>query len=416
LAALAALAFVTALVRARAYAQVTSRPRTVVLRFEGWRADQARQATIDGLRSGYELLDEQTLIHTAARIAVDVSTPEGMAAVVEHLGVMLVVGGFIEGRGRGSTTTVWVMDARGNELSRRTTRGPVGRQTAGDISAAAAEAAAEAIALLTRPPPPEPPPPEPEPAPPVHRMLREDEPAPDVSGRWTQPWVRALVGLRIRNRTAAVSPDARMNRFDADFFPDIQLQVEVRPLARAEGAERGLYFALSGGFSVGLGYFRRPPNDREAVPMQVYNFELDAGYGLVLAEVAEIVLSAGFAIDGFDLADPGPTDFVSARYSVLRPAIQGRFRLVPDQLLLAEVGFGGRIVLDTGALAAAYGPAGTGGGGIDFSLGLAGIVNPGFTWAIRFSYTAYFLSYSGLVHESGTDEALQFWLMVGWAI
>jgi hypothetical protein len=388
----------------------------VVLRFEGWRADQAREAVIRGLRDGYELLDERLLIDAASRIGVDISTPEGMGAVVEHLGVMLVVGGSVEGRGRGSRTIVQVMDAHGNELTRRTTSGPVSRQAGAEIGAAASEAAAAAVAVLRRPLPEPEPPPTP-PAAPVHRMLIERHPAEeDVGRRWNQPLLRALVGLRVRNRTASVTPDARVDRFDASFFPDLQLQLEVRPFSRAVGAERGLYLAASGGFSVGLGYYRRPPNDREPVGMQVYNLEVDAGYGLVLAESVELVLSAGFGVDGFDLSEPREGDFVSAIYPQLRPAIQGRFRLVPDHLLLFEAGFGGRILFDTGPLGARYGPTGTTGGGIDVVLGLAGTVMPGFSWAARFSYTGYFLSFSGAMHQSGTDEAIQFWLLVGWAV
>lgn len=399
-----------------ASAQGGGRPRAVVLRFEGWRADQARRAALSGLEDGYELIGEDTLIDTAARIAVDVSTPEGMAAVVENLRVELVVGGFVEGTGRRATTTVWVMDVSGNELTRRTTSAPSGRSGTQDIAAAAAEAAAEAIAVLHRPAP------EPEPviaAEPVvdpeldHEMLRE----PDVSGRWNQPIVRALAGLRIRNRTASTSPSPEQNRFDADFFPDIQLLVEVRPLAMAPGAERGLYLAASGGFSGGLNYIRRDGAERG---MQLYNFGFDAGYGLVIEEMVELVLSAGFGVDGFELSEAqvgGPTpDFSSTVYTFIRPAVQGRFRILPPHLLVAEIGFGGRIVVDSGPIQQ-LGPDGTSNGGFDLFVGLAGTVDPGFSWAARFAYTSYFLGFSGSpAYASGTDEAVQIWLMVGWSI
>ncbi|AKF08496.1 hypothetical protein [Sandaracinus amylolyticus] len=396
-----------------------SRPRAVVLRFEGWRAEQARRAAMQGLEQGYELVPEQALVDTASRLGVDVSTPEGMATVVEDLRVELVVGGFVEGTGRRATTTVWIMDIRGNELTRRTTSAPSGRGGTQDIAVAASEAAAEGIAVLHRPPPEpiEVPRDEPETAhevAPDHHMMREDV---DVSGRWNQPIVRALAGLRIRNRTAAISPNAEQHRFDADFFPDIQLAVELRPLALSPGAERGLYFAVSGGFSAGLSYVRRDGQTRD---MMTYDFEVDAGYGLVLAEMVELVFSAGFGIDGFDLSDwlptPGAPDFASTLYTYIRPAVQGRIRLVPNHLLVAELGFGGRIVVDSGPIQY-LGPDGTSNGGIDLFLGLAGQLDIGFSWAARFAYQSYFLGFSGMpaVAESGTDESIQIWLMVGWS-
>lgn len=402
---------------AGAQVQIQARARSVVLRFEGWHADQARRAAVRGLSDSYDLIEEDQLIDTAARIGVDVSTPEGMAAVVENLGVTLVIGGFVEGTGRRSTTTVWVMDVRGNELARRSTSGPSGRSATQDIAAAATEAAAEALAVLHRPEPV----PEPEPELPPDDSAMIDEAPPDsrreeevdVSGRWNQPLFRALVGLRLRNRTAAIAPNSATNRFDADFFPDIQIAAELRPLALAPGAERGLYFALSGGFSAGLSYFRLDGQQRD---MQVWNFEVDAGYGLVLAEAVELVLSAGFGLDGFDLVEASFVDFPSTTYAFIRPAIQGRIRLLPAHLLVAELGFGGRIVFDSGGIQR-YGPDGTSSGGIDFFLGLAGTIDPGFSWAARFAYSSYFLGFSGdPVATSATDEAIQIWLMVGWAI
>lgn len=403
-----------ALAPGRADAQ--SLPRTVVLRFEGWRAEQARRAAVEGLQGSFELVEESALIDDAARIGVDVSTPEGMAAVVEHLGVTLVVGGFVEGTGRRATTTVWVMDVRGNELTRRQTSGPGGgRGAAAEIGQAANAAAGEAIAVLNRPPPEAEPPVEVPPDEVEEIPGHHDEEPVDVSGRWNQQLVRALVGLRIRNRTIAVTPNTDANRFDADFFPDLQLAVEIRPFAMDPGALRGLYFALSGGVSVGMTYVQQ---DFDAPSMTSFNFEVDAGYGLVLAELVELVFSLGVGLDGFDLADAELVDFPSTLYSFVRPAVQARIRLVPAHLLVAELGVGGRLVWDAGGLQAQdrFGPEGTTAGGVDFFLGLAGTIDPGFSWAARFAYTSYFLGFNGGIEESrATDEAVQIWLMVGWA-
>jgi hypothetical protein len=415
---LAAAVTVLVAVVAPASAQIEERPRTVVLRFEGWRAEAARRAAVTALRHQYEIVDEAMLIDTAAEIEVDVSTPEGMAAVVERIGVALVIGGFVEHTGRRATTTVWVMDVRGNELSRRSARGPTGRVGLRSIGEAAAAVATEALAVLRRPEP------EPERAPTTEPPPVLDDPAEepvrhveevDVSGRWNQPFVRALVGLRIRNRTAAVQPNASTQRFDAEFFPDIQLMIEARPFARDPGGLRGLYAALSGGFSAGLGYYRLPPNDEVAVPMQTASFGVDVGYGLVLGEMVELVLSAGFGLDGFLLSDGTPADFPSVLYAFIRPAVQGRISIVERSLLVLELGFAGRIGIDAGEIQR-FGPSGSSAHGIDFHAGLAGQLDFGLSWAARFAYSTYFLGFSGSpTAESGTDEAVQLVFLVGWS-
>lgn len=411
LAFVAAATLTCALVPARALAQSEAPARVVVLTFEGWRADRARSAAVRALAGPYELIEEEVAVRTATEIGVDVSTPEGMAAVVEHLHVTLVIGGFVEGRARSATTTVWVMDVRGNELSRRVTSSPVGRGAASDIGDAALEAASEGIAVLTRPVPvPDPVEPVFVPEEVVERPGAIEEPV-DISGRWNQPLLRALVGVRLRNRAAYVSPNSSTDRFDADIFPDIQIMVESHPLARAAGDERGLYLALSGGFSAGLQYFTL---DGRLENMQVYNFDVAGGYGFIFAEVFELVASLGFGIDGFSLDNGGLGDFPSATYLYLRPQVQGRVRIL-DDLVLAELGFAGRIAFDSGAIQA-YGPAGTSAGGIDFFVGLAGIVDPGFSWAARFAYANTFLGFSGATQTGGNDENIQIWLMVGWSL
>ncbi len=405
-----------------AMAQPRRRVRSVVLRFEGARAEQARRAVVDALAGSQDLVSEQQLIETASQIGVDVSTPEGMASVVEHLQVSLVLGGFIEGAGRRTATTVWVMDVRGNELARRVVPGaPGGRGVAAAIGTAAVEAATEAIEIVSRPAPMPEPPTE---APPMllgpdlehERPGDRDRSDEDVSGRWNQPFVRAFAGLRLAARSLAVEPNAEANRFDADLFPDLQLAVELRPFARDPGALRGLYAAVSGGFSVGLGYYRLPPNDVDPSAMQTGNFGVDLGYALMIEEAFELVLSAGFGMDVLSLADATLLDFPSAAYAFLRPAAQGRVRLLSDSTLVLELGLGARIGLDVGDLRR-FGPLGSSASGLDLGLGLAGQLEVGFSWAARFAYTTYFLSFDGdpLTATSGTDSSLQLWLLVGWS-
>jgi len=143
----AAFAALTAL----APSAVEAQARAIVLSFEGWHADQARSAVADALAQQYVLVTEEQAINAAAQIAADVSTPEGMAAVVQHLGIELVVGGSVAGTGRRSTTTIFVLDRNGNEIGNATAPGPTGRAAVQPIGAAALQACMNAMLVLHPP-------------------------------------------------------------------------------------------------------------------------------------------------------------------------------------------------------------------------------------------------------------------------
>ena len=407
-------------------ASAQERTRAIVLSFEGWRSEQARRAAVSGLETQYELITEDQAVQAATEIGVDVSTPEGMSSVVDHLHITLVIGGFVEGTGRRATTTVWIMDSHGNELTRRTTDGPQGRGAARAIGAAALEAAAEGMAVLARQAEtarPQEVEPEPEPERDIYderppdSLIREDE---DTGPRWIQPLFRGFIGLDLRNRVASVSPGAALDRFDADFFPMLQVLLETRPFAQSRGFERGLYASLSAGFSVGLSYFTRNGQQRA---MNAYDFDFAVGYGIVIAELFELIPSVGIGLDGIGLEanDPlNPADFPSVQLTYFRPAVAGRIRAYEDWLAI-ELGIGGRIAFDLGDIGSStrpgtYGLGGASGGGVDLFLGASGIVDPGFSWMVRFGYAGHFLGFTGGPKESGVDEGFHIDLFVGWAI
>jgi hypothetical protein len=60
------------------------------------------------------------------------------------------------------------------------------------------------------------------------------------------------------------------------------------------------------------------------------------------------------------------------------------------------------------------------GAGINFHAGLGLIIDPGFSAALRFQYTNYFLGFSqgtgtrGAI--SGNDESLHIQIMLGWSV
>jgi hypothetical protein len=402
------------------------RTRVIVLSFEGWRSDAARRAVVTGLETSYELVDEQAAIDAAAQIGVDVSTPDGMSAVVAHLGIELVVGGSVNGRNRGATTTIWVSDIHGNELATATGPSPAARGAAADIGEAAVTACTQAYTSLH---PPTPVPVETHEPPPMFEEEEEEErpgarPAVVDPNRWVMPIVRGLVGLDLRNRTAAIAPNANVSRFDADVFPTIAFQIESHPLAFLPGLENGLYLSVLGAFSAAITYTNA--RDGEFRPMNAYFFEGNAGYGGIIANMVEIGGTLGFGLDGVGL-EQSPTmtpprldtEFPSTEMFYFRPAIYTRVRLFQDFVQL-EGGIGGRILIGTGEIGSNQGVWDDGagsGGGFDFNLGLGGIIAPGFSYAARFGFAGHYLSFSGGTRgsTSGTDEAFHILLLVGWA-
>ena len=281
--------------------------------------------------------------------------------------------------------------------------------------------------------------------------------------RWNQPIFRGLVGIDVRNYSASTSGGTGANPSFVDslpvpFFPALAFWLELRPFAQNNDALRGLYGYVNAQFSVGQSYFR--VDDTAANPRQrnlnIYGLDFGVGYAGTINEVVELIGTIGAGLDGLTLVDPVATpptgcnpalparpdpvrcaatrDFPSIEAWYLRPDIQRRVRLVQD-LLIAEGAFGGRIVLN------GFGDAGSStpnlantdfgapsGGGIDFSLGLAGIIDPGFAWRARFGYSGNYVSFGdpggpfrgdlcthGWCRDSGTIEAWHIHLGIGWA-
>lgn len=407
---------------------LAQRPRVIVLSFEGWHADDARTAVLRGLETSYELVDEQAAIDAAGQIGVDVSTPDGMSAVVVHLGIELVVGGSVTGRGRSARTSIWVSDVNGNELATGEGPSPQGRANATAIGEAAVAACAQAYESLH---PPEPPPTLVEDTPPLFDEDDDLEPdhtegTPDDPSRWRLPVFRGLVGLDIRNRTASIAPNSATSRFDADMFPTIALQFESHPLSFLPGPENGLYVSLNLAFSAGITYTHGVTFENYA--LNTYYAEGNVGYGGIIANMVELGGTLGFGVDGVGLEQRpmrpalprNPVEFPSVDYLYVRIGLYTRIRLFEDFVQL-EGGIGGRILAGTGEIGSNQGiwdDGNASGGGLDFNLGVGGVIDPGFSYAARFGFAGHYLSFSNgaRMSESATDEAWHIHLLVGWAI
>lgn len=466
------------------HASAQARARAIVLSFEGWHADQARTAVADALSTQFELVSEEQAINAAAQIAVDVSTPEGMAAVVGHLGIELVVGGSVAGTGRRSSTTIFVLDRNGNEIGNATAPGPTGRAAVQPIGQAALTAAGNAMLVLHPPqpvmvpedvPPQEETPPPQEEEPPMRTMedienerpgqargqggggrgQEPERPSEPGDGRWNQPIFRGLLQMDLRNRAASVIPFDERNVVqtnDAGFYPQWGVELELRPLAGNDDALRGLYARVAAAFSIGINYFSWSD---EELPLQTFGIEVDIGYAGTIAEAVELIGSIGFGYDMYALTlaqNIVENDFPTAAYPYLPITAGGRVRLLPSSVegvdLHLEAMVGPRVVFGGGQLAgtvdsedgetmAYFAPragaacgnpgltcngdfGGVSGAAINFYAGLGLIIDPGFSAAVRFQYTNYFLGFSegtgtrGAI--SGSDESLHIQIMAGWSI
>ena len=441
--------------RVQARQAAAAPPRVIVLSFEGWHADEARGAVADALVANYTVVPEADAITAADEIGVDVGTPEGMAAVVTHLRIDLVVGGSITGTGRRSELMLFVLDANGNDLASTTVPGPSRRSALAPIGQAAVDTCATAYQAIPRGPEPEP-----EPEDPEGRSLEDleherpgqrpgdgDEAESVNPERWNQPMFSASLVGDLGSRSAALNPLPSESYYSFGSVGRLGLSVDARPFAQSNDATRGLYAHLDLGFSLGAAYL--PVNELEpALAAQQFSVEVDVGYALTIAEAVELIGSIGFGYDSFSQQAPERVyseDLPSSAYPYLPITVGGRVRLLPSSIsgmdLHLEVAVGPRILFGGGELAAVDGPyfpptdgfncsspgrdldcgnfGNVGGVGVNFYAGLGLIIDPGITLGVRFQYVGYFLGFSegtgGRAKESGTDENMRLQFLAGYS-
>ncbi|MCB9594425.1 MAG: hypothetical protein H6719_16960 [Sandaracinaceae bacterium] len=394
--------------------------RAILLTFEGGRrGDAARDAALAELASHVELVTEDQAIATAETMGVDVSSPQGLAEVVRELRVTLVVMGAVRGSGRRGRTEIVVVDPDGVELARVEAPAPGGAASRAEIGRLAVEAVDNAnAALAAREQVAEPEPEAPAVAAPIVYDDEGDDDEDQASTRegWRQPLVIALVGLRLRTLSTSVDEEATNTRFffEADMYPEIELVTWFRPLTDADDElARGLLLGVRGSFSAGIRYIDASTGEERG--MTSFRFRADVGYAYTIENIVEIAGMVGFGMDGLDLEGP-TTSFPSTLFSYVRPGLGLRVALY-ETLFVLDGGIGGRIGVDGGAIAGAFGP-GLFFGGVDLSIGFSGIVAPGFAWAARFGYVFHSLSFDGAGGpfgdgSGGQDEALELRLLVG---
>jgi hypothetical protein len=419
--ALACLA--TLLLPAIAAAQTS----VVVLEFGGGREGaQARRAVVAGLEGAYTLVPLDDVEEAARSGGLDLATPEGAGRAAESAGAALVVGGGLTGQGRRVRTTLVVRDIEGHELATRETGAPFGRPAQRALGEAALELVREAEAALAR----------------LRSAQRGPAPdagsdaaiAPTVDAEPTTdtdaatgddgdtvpgavPFFRALVGVDLRTRVAEIATADRGSRgYDGGLYPEAMVALELRPLARAGGIASGLVLGLEGAHSVGLssevigGSGTLSSSSLRAAGQVAWLF---ATRDAVFA--AGPVLGGGY--DAFTLAENAV--FASSGYGYARAGVAARLAIAGDALSLA-VAAGYRLVFGVGELATAFGADGSA-WGFDARAELAGALGFGLSWAARFGYERYGLSFeggAGTLGEGvdGSDAALRTQLLVGWQL
>ncbi len=401
-----------ALVLAPTIAAAQDGPRTAVAPFAGRSARTMQRAVERALADRADVVDGDEVRAAAEEAGVSGTEPSGVAELARAVGARLVVQGEVGWSRRAARVSLVVRAEDGSELASGSAtyrRGRRGRSAFDRQVERVFDQSATALSARA--------PREPEP---VEEAPEEPEPvaAPSAAPEDGLALVSLLAGIALRNREASVQLAGTGDRlYRSDPFPEIVLAVEARPFALESHLGRGLFVRGTFAHSVGLGSQTMATSD--SVSTNFVRFAFDAGWLAPLGDVAE--LGAGLAV-GYDGYHLGPNVVLpTAEYVYLRPALRGRVRILKEAFVIdAEVGYRG--VLGLGAIGPSFGEQ-AGAHGVDVGIGVGGnlytIAGLGFTWAARFEWVGYFLSFSGVGSDaegqSGEESAVRGTFLVGWS-
>ncbi len=405
-----------------AQAQLT----VAVAPFDGRGARTVTRDVAGALGDHADVVSSRTASRAATQAGIE-GLSGGITDFATAVGAQIVFLGTVETTGRrrrrrrrrrGASTrqvSITAFDAGGEQLAQANFSYPSGRSgretLAGEVAALFQQAVSAREALHAPPPALDPAPmfePEPEPEP-------ESE-APDDGLAILSAWI----GLTIRSRDTVVTltTPGDERRYSASYV-ELGAAVEARPFAREGHLGRGLYANIDFWHSVGLGSVVDDPAMTSVASTNFARFQINAGYLLTVAEIAEVGIGFGGGYDGYFFA-VNPI-LPTAEIGYLRPAARGRIRFMEETLVLdVEIAYRG--VVGIGGLADSFGQ-GVETHGVDLSLALTGnlarIADLGFTWAARFAYVGYFMNFAGAANDamgsSGVEESLRFTLLAGWS-
>lgn len=402
--AVAAIALTAGLASAQA-------PRTAVAPFEGRGARSLQRLVERVLEDRAELVDRGEVSDAAERAGVSGTGASGVSELASAVGARVIVQGEVGGSRRAQRVSLVVRGADGTELARGNATLRRGRRGRGAFDRQVGRVFDQAVSALPSTPEP------------IEEPIAEPEPEPEPVAPSETPQdglalVAITAGLSVRTRDAhLVLAGTGTRTYASGAFPEIVLGVEARPFANESHLGRGLFLQGSFAHSVGLG--SQTMGAADSVSTNFARFALGAGWLAPIEEVAEVGAGLTVGYDGYHL---GPNVVLpTAEYVFIRPAVRGRVRVMREAFVIeAELGYRG--VVGIGALGPAFGEQ-AGAHGVDVGIGIGGnlftVLEQGFTWAARFEYVGYFLSFSGngtdADGQSGTEEALRGTLLIGWS-
>jgi hypothetical protein len=422
-------------------------PKVVVMDFAGNDGAKARAQVVRGLRENVTFETRSAAKRALAAEGVKVSSVAGRAAVAEALAVDYVVWGRVRGRGSSARAEIRIAGPRGKEITSRDA-GPPG-QSEGNARIQKAARAVLAKAMNVAPPRR---PAAPAAAAPVAvaeiRITLADEPEPAKKADKPKdeeppkkaettdkklladpapksPILNLLGGAggRVRNIEINVDDGAggtATRTYESGIYLDIVFRLELRPLARHDKkALRGL--ALEADADFGIGLDAQTPGSSAKLGIKAWRILGQLGYFHALGkhEVGGLI---GIGFDDFDIEDNGTLP--SIRYLFLRLGPAYRYFFL-ERALYLRVDGGFRFPFSYGELADTFGDAK--GFGFDAGLMVGGEIDVGFSYALRLSFDYFkpqFSAFSGGVvpplpgaaeGRDGTDLAINFHAMVGWA-
>ncbi len=433
------LGCVLSLTAAKAVAQ---KPRAVVMEFTARGGAKARIQVIRALRDRVAFEKQDAAERVLASRGLEVSSKAGRAAVAEELNLDYVIWGRVRGKGSSARAEIRFAGPDGKQIATKKA-GPPG-QSKGNARIQKAARAAFAAALAAYPPskrrakaaaepaaapPPAAPAEEPTAATAAAVSAAEiDEPVQiKLSTEKTRyaPIFILLGGAGGRVRKIDINVDdgaggTATRSYDSGIYLDIVFRLELRPWARsATKGLRGLALEADGDFAVGL-----------ETETQGSNIKLDTKAWRVLGQLGyihtirkhEIGGLIGFGVDRLEIQANGTLP--SLRYLFFRFGPAYRVHLV-EKLLYLRVDGGFRLPISYGELEDAFGSAK--GFGFDAGLMLGGQIDVGFSYALRVSADFFKPQFSGFPPgelpplpaaaqgRDGTDVAINFHVMIGWA-
>jgi hypothetical protein len=422
------------------------KPKVVVMDFTGSGGATARAQVLRALRDKVVFEPRNEAKKVLASRGVKLSSVAGRATIAKELPVDYVVWGRVRGRGASARAEIRIAGPQGKQITERDA-GPPG-QSKGNARIQKAAQVVVAQAIKVAPPQRHVATAEPvavseiritlgdetkpskkaekaEKAETPKKQETKDEEKPRTSTAPRSPIINVLGGAggRVRNIKINVDDGAggtATREYQSGLYLDIVFRLELRPLARSrKKGLRGLALEVDADFGIGLETETQGSTAKLDTKTWRILGQLGYFYGLGKSEVGGLL---GIGFDDFDIEDNGTLP--SIRYLFLRVGPAFRYLFI-ERTLYLRVDGGFRLPFSYGELADTFGDAK--GFGFDAGLMVGGELDVGFSYALRVSFDYFKPQFSafpdGMVPGlpaaaqgvDGTDFAINFHAMVGWA-